>query len=492
MGNDIEVKSNKSVHSEVVKLLENELNALAKEDKYKPYNLEEEFSAAEKNKNKFLWKNMFKPLVLCALTVFLLTCGISSWVIYDNSHIDVKVSEFENLNLKSLLNKLSDTESIIQRLVYEKKRLEGKLSLSLEQAELEHDADIQALEFMHLRNRGVYEKRRSEIEEHYAELISEVQPVKEELEKVNAELNKHLAELSSYDSESLKKIESDRSALDSELFLHEKEKNQLTDDYESKLDRSRQELKLSKETDLEKQKDIVEFIVSQYDPEFKPDSKIEGIHKRSSGFAKFYKQKRGLSSQASARFSEAVRAQNGYYSDISALKSVFSLFPQKSSNAIMTLTEDINKIAVHAGTELSAEAVDEVNAWIESNNRLEEKVSELEQQNASLVENQNSLMENLCRSYSGNAYDGFVTSLDGEKAVLYVAELKRPFFTDDIDHYTAILNRAGKKVCTGIIRKTEDVFFFMLPETPDEKKEIRFMHGDSVKLVSAVRKTEAE
>src|SRR5574344_2354308 len=104
--------------SEVMLFLKDELQPLS-HDKPHAYDLTAEYAKTKKNKSPFIWVLM----ALCFVVAIIATYGISKYVDYQNNHIKVSIDVFNDLNLRNLLDIVSQTKGQHDDAVKEKSEL---------------------------------------------------------------------------------------------------------------------------------------------------------------------------------------------------------------------------------------------------------------------------------------------------------------------------------------------------------------------------------
>ena len=146
MDNDNKIKMSDDDEKKVVHLfLQDELQPLSQEKPHS-YNLETEYAKTKKNKSPFIWILM----ILCFLLAGLFAFAMSRYVDYTNNNISINIDSFDDLNLKNLLDIVSQTKSQYDTAVNDKSELEANLNNSLQQAERKRDADLFTLQSLKL------------------------------------------------------------------------------------------------------------------------------------------------------------------------------------------------------------------------------------------------------------------------------------------------------------------------------------------------------
>ena len=119
MDNDIKIidkKESSQTHKDVMLFLDDELNLLQKENAISSYNLEEEYEKTKKNKSLF----SFLILAGCLVVVIFVSWGLKRYINQKNENITVNLEEFDNLNLKGLLDSVFKVQANYDNKEYRK------------------------------------------------------------------------------------------------------------------------------------------------------------------------------------------------------------------------------------------------------------------------------------------------------------------------------------------------------------------------------------
>src|SRR5574344_1748623 len=140
MDNDNKVDKKMHQHNEVLLFLKDELQPLS-HDKPHSYDLETEYAKTRKNKSSYIWVVMALSFVVVGLVTF----GISRLVDYNNDKIKVSIDVFDDLNLRNLLDIVSQTKAKQDGATREMSELQAELSYGQKQAEQKRAADLYTL-----------------------------------------------------------------------------------------------------------------------------------------------------------------------------------------------------------------------------------------------------------------------------------------------------------------------------------------------------------
>ncbi len=440
---------------------------------------EEEFAATKKNGPRFMWKNIWRwILIVCAL-MGIITFSVTKLIDNKNKKIEVNVEDFSSIDLRNLLNQVGTLEEHLKSLRLEKNNLEAQKLSDTESATSERNNSLATLETLNLR-RSERNQREQSIEEEYQNSLAEISLYDERIQNVENQIAEYEEKLRMYDSDKVQQANEQKAAMASERFLYETEKNSLVNNYENKLVDSRRELEQTKKDDLARQNELVAYVISQYDPPV--SNNLERQVRNSNSYSDNYSANSNVNGDASQNFKSVVQNQRSYYDSISAMEREFSVFPQKRSNAIQSYVSSISKIAKHAGTELVNASVNEVNSLINEKN-------ELQNQNALLQKDNEEILKNLCVGdvnaiilpfrlaenfetsssslESGSfASESFESGGLAEEYRIYVSDVAKLYFYGEnatLEKTCEVLHN-GEIIARGFVRNFGDDFFAVLTE----------------------------
>ena len=134
MGNDDKIteeqKSNQ-IHKEVMLFLGKELERIHQTSNEQTYDIQKEYAKSKKNHSPFSALMLIGCFVVVLALAFLMTRIISS----NNEEITVSVEEFDDLNLKNLLNTVGAAQTNYDNAVKERAAIEADMSVKLKAAE---------------------------------------------------------------------------------------------------------------------------------------------------------------------------------------------------------------------------------------------------------------------------------------------------------------------------------------------------------------------
>lgn len=514
------------VHQQVDLLLKKELLLIAGDDRSESFSILTEYPKTMKNRVGFLWEHMWKRLIICFCVVLAITLILISFVQKANRGLSVQVNEFENLNLTSLLNKVSDIDQKIQNAENEKKSLEAKRAAEIERIENNNSLALKQLSAMNIKNPRLRNQRLQEIQDEYNAELASVEKYNKLIATCNENIRMYTSQRNEFDAGRVQQVEKQKAILNSERFLHEKEKQKIIDDYEGRLEEGRRELKATLEADRERQERIVAQTIEEYDPAVSREQKVQHLMKTASE-SKVYNgayingNSLLLKEGSSEAFRKSLENQRTYYDDISYIASLFDLMPHRVNRAVVSYVNSLRNWANLAGNEMAVSSVNEVNRVIAERNRIEyekqqiidEREKEIEEQKLELeeknrrieeknieieaikvekereVKNRDAVLEEflegLCLEDIGkNKVGGVVFRIDSDVGYeIYVAREFRGIFSDPQYsgyEFACSVYRNGKKIAAGNIELKEDGRFILVNMTAGSGTVV--LSGDRIVL----------
>ena len=392
MDNDFEVKSR--IHSGIQDFLEQESRNLPTENAGSRYDLERAYEATRKNS----WKSN-KPIVLLMIASVLFVTVLSSVIILivnkKNSQIAVKVENFDDLNLRNLLDLVGSTQTKLDEETNTKLGLEAEKERILTQAQALRDSSLATVQSLNIKDASERNQRIREIEDKYQADIEGIPEIEAKIQQAQKNIDEYQKQLMEFDSNAVEQAREQQALLDSEKQLHEMEKNKIATEYENKLNELRSSLSEVQQSDLARQEEMVNFVVAQYDPTFDDDQAALTIARKARlQYDSSYKGAEDeVSDGASQKFLDALAGQSEYYDELEKLRTRFNRLPQK--NAIPSFASALERIANSAGNDMAQAAVNEVNSLLEANTTLTERNDELEGVNQELTGKNDELTQNL-------------------------------------------------------------------------------------------------
>lgn len=248
---------------EVELFLQEDVYAFNRE-KPKMYDLDKEFESVRKNKkHTILW-----PLIIMFIISILLTVGITYYIRYQNRQISVNVDVFEDINLRKLLDMVSNIENQLEETQNAKHKSETKRTSELETALAEKEAELITVKSLPISSKEK-NARIAEIETKYEDTVQEINTrYDNEIAMLEISIQDLQEQLNAYDSANIERAQQQQAAIDSQRQLFEIEKQQLTENYESTIASLQDELTEMKLQELTMKVKITEEIAAQYQGQY--------------------------------------------------------------------------------------------------------------------------------------------------------------------------------------------------------------------------------
>ena len=431
MGNNNKIKKQlvpvRDVHKEVALLLEDELSLISNAEQKKTYILSEEYPKTQKNNFSFMWKNVWARLLICFAVVAAITYLLVSFVSRSNKNIPVEVAEFESMNLTVLLNKVNDIDNKIQEYEKQKKELVAERDKKLDLIEKKHAKALKNYAAQKIRIKSKRQKMEQEIEDAYRADLATVSVIKKKIAACNDEIKNLQAQRNEFDATRIQEAERQKAVLNNERYLHQKEIEKLTSEYNGKLDDAAKKLQETIDSDLKRQNDAVEATVNFYDPILPEDDTAKKIvRKMASKKFSFTGATSGgtvemnLSNDASKDFKASLASVKDYYSNITYLHTKIKVLPHNEKRAVSSYYNAVLNSAYAAGNEICSASVREVNRIISEKNQIVLSRNRVQSE-------YDELLENLCKSSSSEKpVNGFIRNARGN---VYVSHDFMHYFT---------------------------------------------------------------
>jgi len=230
--NKIKIENPQEIHDKVMLFLGEELNSLHQSTVDQLYNIDSEFEKTKKNRSPFA----ILVLAACFVVVFGIAFTMSKVISSRNKDITVSLQEFDDLNLKGLLDTVSTAQSNYDNAVKNKAVIEADMEIRLKNAQDSYDNDVFVLDSMNISNKKKYNTRLEEIKAAYE---SNVKSVHEEFDPkltlADKEIQAYKDQLAEFDAAKVQSAREQEKALDTERKLRELEEKRLTDKYEKRI-----------------------------------------------------------------------------------------------------------------------------------------------------------------------------------------------------------------------------------------------------------------
>lgn len=275
MDNDIKIKTNEQRHKDVLLFLQEELEPLKLRNSASSYNLEKEYEKTKKN------KSFYVPVLLISslLVVVLLSLIMTKTIEKADKDIRVNVEEFDDVNLKNLIDTVARTQDQYENAVKNKVQIERQMNSELNAALDKREGDIVTVQSLNLRNKKDEAARIDAIKKTYEDTVKQIRGnYAEQLDAADSEIAEYKQKLDEYDATKLAAAQEQQRALDSQRQLQELEKKKMVDSYENKiqaLERNLSETRRKHKDEMKKSlsevSDKLQSEIDALDPEIKDE-----------------------------------------------------------------------------------------------------------------------------------------------------------------------------------------------------------------------------
>ncbi len=234
MGNDnkIKIQNPQEIHDKVMLFLGDELTSLHKSSSDQLYDIESEYEKTKKNRSAYTTV----ALVLCCLIVGGLAFTMTKFINTSNKEIAVSLQEFDDLNLKNLLDTVSTAQVNYDNAVKNKAIIEAEMEVRLKNAQDSYDNDVFVLDSMKFSSKKRYNKELDIIKARYRENVKSVHDeFDQQVIFAEKEVEAYKAQLAEFDAAKVASAREQEKALDTERKLRDLEQKRLTEKYEKRI-----------------------------------------------------------------------------------------------------------------------------------------------------------------------------------------------------------------------------------------------------------------
>lgn len=472
MDNDNKIKSDSfsSEQNGVSLFLNDELIPLKRKKKVVGYDLETEYAKTRKNKSLSIWFTLLACILITGLVTYISVSRLSD----ADRKIEVRLDAFEDLNLKNLFDALSKTQELYETASKNKASIQATLDTKLHQARLTRDSDLELIRSMKL-GKNELARRTKLVRDAFNKSVKSIHDeLDEQLAVAEAELKQYEEQIKSYDSQNVEKAQEFEKAMDSERQVRELEKKQLVTDYESQLSNLRNDMKNQQQKNYEDRRSAINQLKRQYeaqiaelDPIIK-DEKVASIFTGSSSIiSEDALQLEKYGENNSDSFNQSLQSMKEKYENYVYLNNYLSAIPQKNTAKEIANTQ--KKIAFDMINDFALEVSSLMQEEKSKSGLLEQKVSDLQNQNELLQKSADSSAVIYEAFASSEKADGFILSIDDAKNIIvYMTSDARKLVTQDGSSKVNILNAKGRKIGTGALWFKQTTYYLFVDEMNEE------------------------
>lgn len=517
MGNDNKVKTSKmtdeeksqQIHKEVMLFLGDEVERIHHGTSDQSYNIEEEYAKSKKNHSPF----SALMLIGCFLLVFGIAFFMTRIISSKNQEITVSLDEFEDLNLKNLLNTVTAAQTNYENAVKKRATIEGDMAVKMKAAEDARTNDIFVVDSMNLRSKKVYNQRIAEVEEKYRAAVAAVhEEFDAQLIQADREVEEYKKQLAEFDAAKIESAKEKEKAIDSERKVKELEQKKIKDQYEERIAELNKKLSDTQKRNSEDMRAAVSSVSAQYqseidklDPVLTDKIAKDIIARTSTSFVQDFNGTSALTNRGvnSTKVSTAMDSYQKIFDDYFYLDKIVASIPQKNSipsyvAASHKLVNSMSETFVNTTVSFYNETVElngkineldnKVNNLNNEINNLNNKINLINEKNRENLSSQQSFYEDMMENIMTVAKTSAVIlrAEDYEKIEVYVAGKARYLITEegaDADFKQDKLTVKGK-----IFKQEDDTYKFVVSEDKNGNiPEIQFdllTSGTPVRILS--------
>ena len=484
-----EQKANQ-IHNEVMLFLGKELERIHQTSSEQTYNIENEYAKSKKNHSPF----SALMLIGCFLVVFSIAFIMTKTISSHNEEISVSVAEFDDLNLKNLLNTVTAAQTNYDNAVKQRAAVEGDMAVKLKAAEDSHTNDIFVIDSMTRLSRKKRAELMYEADKNYKEALAAIhEEYDAQLVQAEKEIEEYKAQLAEFDAAKVQAAKEKEKALDSERKVKELEQKKIKDQYEIRIAELNKKLSDTQEQNTEAIRSAVSAVSAQYqtelallDPKLNDEKAGSIIQKTKNTAAPDFNATSALAQKniSSQKLSNTMNEYQKLYDDYKYLDKAVRGVPQK--NSIPTYTAASRELVNEMGAAFVNTTASLYNETVQLNEKINSLSNELTESKKQISDQQTfyeQTYETLLSLAKTNAVIMFATDYDSMR--VYVTGKARYLITEEGADAEF---KADKTVKGKIFRAEDDSFYFEVgTDKNGETYEVNFdsiVPGTPVKILS--------
>lgn len=488
-------KENK-IHKEVLLFLGDELDKIHKTSRSKNYNIVEEYEKTQKNRSPFV----LLVLLGCLLGVFLTAFIMQKVINVHDKEIEVSLTEFDDLNLRSLLNSVSSVQANYDNAVKNRGKIQIEWTSQLEAIQTEKENEIYVVDSMKLKNKKDYENRIRLINENAQNKRKAVdEEFQAKIQKADRQIEEYKKQLDRFDENQVKSARQNELAVDSNRQVQQLEIQKISKDYEERISELEETLQQLRKKNAEDVRNTAKEVAAIYqaridllDPVIN-DQKASEIIQSASGVKKFDAEQIAENNEITdERFVEYLQGYQEIYGKYEYLDKAVSSVPQE--NSIPKYVASSRALVDDMGQSFSETTV----SYYQEKNQLEGEIEKSKSEKLLQQEKYETALDNLMTVAKTNAVildarevteteiiDEVPVETVKKEISIYVSPKARYLITEN----GADAEFKADKVVKGKIKLSEDGTYFFVQSPEKDGSFINFnisaaVPGLSVKILS--------
>lgn len=490
MDNDNKINTteevNDKIHQEVMLFLGDELESIHKRSGSQNYDINKEYAKTKKNKSPFA----ALILVACFLIVFGISFLMNKVISSHNDDITVSLQEFDDLNLKGLLDTVTTAQTNYDNAVKNKIAIEAEIESKKKLAKDTLDNDIFVIDSMNYKFKKVYNDKVNTARQKYNETIRAINAeYASQLSVAEKEVEEYKARLDEFDAAKVSAAREKEKALDSERQLRELEQKRLEAKYEGKIGELNRQINEMQVRHTNELRNAAASISAEYaqelkllDPTIKDNEAAEIISFANSSVTPDLETESFLEETTiySPAVVQAISEYQEIYDNYKRMDDVVASVPQKNS-----IPEYVKASRIFVNDMADTFLNTTVSLYEENENlntQIKDYQDEIEQQQIVFDKKMEQLVSAIITDAKTNAV---LLSADNIESIkVYVAPKARYLITEE---GASAEIKAPHSVKGKIMRNPENDFFYFEidPEKEYEQEELeKLTPGLSIKILS--------
>ena len=482
MGNDNKIiQRENQIHKEVMLFLGDELEKIHQTSQTKSYDIVQEYAKTKKNRSPFVIVVFLVTLLSVVLTAFIMQRVISG----HNKKISVSLEEFEDLNLRNLLNSVSSVQNSYDNALKNREQVQMEWNKEIAAIQSERENDIYVIDSMHLKSKSDYENRIRIVNESTAQKINDVNAeYQEKIAKAEKQIEDFKKQLDKFDSAQIKSARENENAVDSNRQVQQLEIQKISREYEERISNLEEALQQQRKKSSEDMRNAVNEVVSLYqaridllDPtihDSKADAIIGSAEVAGSFSAAQTVENNGITDERFVNYLEAYEELYGKYQYLD--KTVASI-PQE--NSIPSYVASSRALVEDMGQSFAATTV----SYYEEKNRLENELQKKTEEKQEQKKNYEDALDSVMTLAKTSAVVIQAESI--ENIQIFVSPKARYLISEE----GVEAELKADKVVRGLIVKNEDESFTFVQSPEKDGSFLEFdlslvTPGLSVKILS--------
>lgn len=477
MDNDYKINKEKpkSIHNEVMLFLGDELTRIHQETNSQSYDIEKEYAKTKNN------KTFFTTIVLVStfLVVIGIAWGLTAIIAKHDKEVTVSLAEFDDLNLKGLLDSVSKVQNQYDDALKNKMNLENDLDTLIRAADNKYDNDIFIIDSMNIRSKSEREKRVNAAKTERRNAVAAAhEQYDSQIALAEKELAEYKAQLEEYNTTKIESAKEKERLLDSERQLRELQEKELTSKYEARITELEYSIQELRNQNSENMRKSVTEVAGKYieeinalDPVIKDEEADEYILEVQENPTPDYDAETALE-QKEIKNPRMVKFYNEYqdlYDSYLYFDDVVAGIPQKNSipSYVATSHDLVNQMSV-SFVEVTSLLHDENVEYKAKIDKLNREIETVKSNAAAEVEQSKNDCDTLCESLM-NATKAQAVILSADSAdsiVIYVAPSLRKSISEA---GVEVEFKAGKTVKGKIVPQKDGNYLFTAAPDKDGK-----------------------